>query len=73
MTEKFTTITLDWQPTTSSTRHDFEATENGNVYRAYRHRSDYGWSWFTITKNGEPTTINSGRSTELPRMIQEWR
>lgn len=66
-----TQVTLTWNRTDPREYHEFEAELDGVVYRAYRHRTPYGWSWFEITENGKPSLINSGRQTELPRRI--WR
>ena len=33
--------------------HEFERVIEGHVFRAYRHRTDYGWSWWTVTKDGK--------------------
>lgn len=60
---------LTWTRTDPRTRHEFEATLDGVVYRAYRHRTEYGWSWWEITEDHKPSSINSGRQTELPRAI----
>lgn len=73
MTTTYQTVTLTWTHATPEAPHAFEAVENGDIYRAYRHRTDYGWSWYSITVNGEPSTINSGRQTELPRTVSFWR
>lgn len=72
--QQLVTVNLDWQRAAPKAAHEFVAvTDAGDVFKAFRHRTDYGWSWFSITKNGQPSTINSGRQTELPGSIQEWR
>lgn len=78
MDKKLTVITLTWvrNPNYGSVGgwHEFEATnDRGNVFRAYRHASGYGWSWFTFTIDGKDTPLFSTQSTELPRVYQDWR
>lgn len=71
------TVNLNWQSNPSyglaGGWHEFEAVDGADIFRAFRHRSGYGWSWFEITKNGQPSSIGIGRQTELPRSFQEWR
>lgn len=43
-----------WVKTDPRMAHEFERTVEGHVFRAYRNRTDYGWSWWTVTKDGQP-------------------
>jgi hypothetical protein len=67
-----TRISLDWTRSDPKAAHEFEALALGVTFRAYRHRTDYGWSWFEITEDGKRSSINSGRQTELPRILERW-
>ncbi len=70
---KLVTVTLHWTPTTPSSRHEFEAHENGNVWRAYRNRSGYGWSYWTVTVDNQPAPSYLDGRVELPRSFSDWR
>lgn len=74
MTQALMTVTLNWQPADAKAAHEFVAVaDGGDVFKAFRHRTDFGWSWFTFTRNDQATSIGSGRTTELPRSFEEWR
>jgi hypothetical protein len=42
-----------WVVAAPSAAHAFEVTIAGHAFKAFRHRTDYGWSWFTVTKDGK--------------------
>lgn len=61
------TVQLEWKRTDPATAHEFEATAHGSTYRAFRHRTHYGWSWFEIHRNGVHVQWMDG--TELRQSI----
>lgn len=65
MTTATREFTGGWVETDAAAGHEFERTIKGHVFRAYRNRTGYGWSWWTVTKDGKPYTSGG----ELFRII----
>jgi len=70
MSQTLTTVALDWKRTEPSNPAEFEAHAVGSTFRAFRHRTDYGWSWFEIERDGKHVQYMDG--TSLRQTITEW-
>lgn len=36
--------------------HEFEREFSGHIFKAYRNRTSYGWSYWTVTRDDQPYT-----------------
>lgn len=70
MAAQLVTVALVWTPTGPGQFHEFEAVSGADVFLAYRHRTDYGWSWWEVQKAGSREPAR--QCGELPRTIQRW-
>ena len=65
------TVCGGWAVMPASSRHEFEMAADGAVYRAYRHRTDYGWCWWEVTRDGA-TWRTGGDLNDLGRVARGW-